>query len=152
MVVEKKLRLPLIMVENMEKRGLGRLKSEVCAICIDGWEEGGKVRELPCNHVFHQSCIDPWLLKHAILCPVCKRSILTPTLATSQKTRSFSSPVSSSFQFPRHTEFLPIPMDDAPLIHYRRTGTADLLETRVGWIGDSVKLLKDFFRRGGELV
>eukprot|EP00043_Microstomoeca_roanoka_P007256 m.69919 g.69919 ORF g.69919 m.69919 type:complete len:344 (-) comp13755_c2_seq1:76-1107(-) len=46
-----------------------------CAICIQDYEEGDVVRELPCEHLFHQVCVDPWLLEHSS-CPLCKRSVL----------------------------------------------------------------------------
>ncbi|OMH84231.1 Receptor-like protein [Zancudomyces culisetae] len=43
-----------------------------CAICIDDFVAGVKVRKLPCTHFFHTECIDPWLQKQSALCPVCK--------------------------------------------------------------------------------
>ncbi|KAJ3333206.1 E3 ubiquitin-protein ligase rnf13 [Blyttiomyces sp. JEL0837] len=49
---------------------------ECCAICIDEFVVGSRVRELPCHHQFHDSCIDPWLLNHNRLCPICKRDVL----------------------------------------------------------------------------
>src|SRR6185437_2787345 len=30
---------------------------------------------LPCRHIFHKSCVDPWLLEHRT-CPMCKSDIL----------------------------------------------------------------------------
>ncbi|WKX98838.1 hypothetical protein Q1695_014039 [Nippostrongylus brasiliensis] len=46
-----------------------------CAVCIDPYQIGDVVRTLPCRHVYHKSCIDPWLLEHRT-CPMCKADIL----------------------------------------------------------------------------
>ncbi|XP_014553709.1 hypothetical protein COCVIDRAFT_40356 [Bipolaris victoriae FI3] len=48
-----------------------------CPICMDDFEPNeSQVRELPCHHIFHPECIDPFLLGHSSLCPMCKRSVL----------------------------------------------------------------------------
>lgn len=47
-----------------------------CPICLGEFEDGDKVRVLPkCNHGFHVSCIDTWLLSHSS-CPNCRHSLL----------------------------------------------------------------------------
>jgi len=45
-----------------------------CPICINSFKQGDCLRTLPgCDHTFHRSCIDLWLLRRAD-CPLCKRS------------------------------------------------------------------------------
>ncbi|KAJ1970870.1 hypothetical protein H4R34_005924, partial [Dimargaris verticillata] len=64
----------------------------LCSICLDSFELHQHVRQLPCRHVFHVECIDPWLaaasiepkdadptrqtnrikFRHPPVCPMCK--------------------------------------------------------------------------------
>ncbi|KAI8824062.1 uncharacterized protein EV422DRAFT_576542 [Fimicolochytrium jonesii] len=66
--------------KEKEKEGRRPISTDCCAICIDNFGVGCRVRELPCRHCFHDTCIDPWLLHHALLCPVCKREIIPATV------------------------------------------------------------------------
>lgn len=46
------------------KIGDGHLKKEgdlQCTVCMDEFQLGDIARQLPCEHVFHQDCIIPWL-------------------------------------------------------------------------------------------
>jgi hypothetical protein len=48
-----------------------------CPICLDDFVHGETtIRELPCNHIFHPECIDPFLKDNSSLCPMCKTSAL----------------------------------------------------------------------------
>ncbi|MCD9559798.1 hypothetical protein HAX54_018097 [Datura stramonium] len=42
-----------------------------CAICLDEWEIGGVVKEMPCKHRFHGDCVEKWLKIHGS-CPICR--------------------------------------------------------------------------------
>ncbi|KAL1514773.1 hypothetical protein AB1Y20_003859 [Prymnesium parvum] len=44
-----------------------------CPVCQDVLIPTDEVRVLPCRHVFHGTCIDPWFQRSA-LCPICRRA------------------------------------------------------------------------------
>ncbi|KAF2680970.1 hypothetical protein K458DRAFT_84486 [Lentithecium fluviatile CBS 122367] len=55
----------------------GSFSQSTCPICLDDFEPiESQIRELPCHHIFHADCIDPFLLKNSSLCPLCKQSVL----------------------------------------------------------------------------
>lgn len=41
-----------------------------CSICTEDFKDGDHVRRLPCAHIFHPRCIDPWLSGFAVTCPL----------------------------------------------------------------------------------
>lgn len=48
---------------------------DCCAICLERFQEHQEVRALTCDHVFHATCIDRWLLYHRKTCPLCKAEL-----------------------------------------------------------------------------
>jgi len=42
-----------------------------CAVCKDEYALDEMVKSLPCDHLFHTACIDPWLELHDS-CPTCR--------------------------------------------------------------------------------
>jgi len=46
-------------------------KTKECYICLKNFSLNIKIRKLPCNHMFCQSCLIPWL-KSNYVCPTCK--------------------------------------------------------------------------------
>ncbi|XP_075056330.1 E3 ubiquitin-protein ligase RNF149 [Mixophyes fleayi] len=51
------------------------IEAENCAVCIENYKPKDVVRILPCKHIFHRQCIDPWLLEHRT-CPMCKLDVI----------------------------------------------------------------------------
>lgn len=41
-----------------------------CELCLEEYEEGHELLRLPCLHLFHSSCVGPWLQK-SYTCPIC---------------------------------------------------------------------------------
>uniref|UniRef100_A0AC11EQM8 Ring finger protein 126 n=1 Tax=Ovis aries TaxID=9940 RepID=A0AC11EQM8_SHEEP len=73
-----------------------------CPVCKDDYGLGEHVRQLPCNHLFHDGCIVPWLEQHDS-CPVCRKSLTGQNTATDPPGLagvSFSSSSSSSSSSP----------------------------------------------------
>ncbi|KAM0843620.1 hypothetical protein ACQ4PT_057589 [Festuca glaucescens] len=54
-----------------------------CCICLCPYEDGVELRELPCNHHFHCTCIEKWLHINAT-CPLCKFNIIKSNLGSEE--------------------------------------------------------------------
>ncbi|KAF5829675.1 hypothetical protein DUNSADRAFT_15674, partial [Dunaliella salina] len=64
------------------------LSTDSCAVCLELFEVGQAVRVLPsCGHIFHSTCVDPWLSSSAT-CPLCRkvRAWSMPSLSRSSGT------------------------------------------------------------------
>lgn len=44
-----------------------------CCICLADFKERERIRKLHCNHEFHKKCVDKWLIKGEVCCPMCRK-------------------------------------------------------------------------------
>jgi hypothetical protein len=61
-------RLP---TENFRRPATRNDEENKCNICWDQFEQNQTLRRLPCLHLYHSDCIDPWL-KRSNACPICR--------------------------------------------------------------------------------
>lgn len=45
--------------------------TETCVICLEDFKPEEEVMLTPCNHMFHEDCIVPWVKSHG-QCPICR--------------------------------------------------------------------------------
>ena len=74
--------------KNLEhlKEKLRKLHEEIykCNICLeemdceDGPKKGMPSKALPCNHEFHEECINSWLKRRTKDCPLCRAECKVP--------------------------------------------------------------------------
>lgn len=46
-----------------------------CSICLCEYEMGESVIRLPCNHIYHESCLGSWVTNH-VRCPLCNYDLM----------------------------------------------------------------------------
>ena len=79
LILERRLRI-LELKLSVKKFGTlkGDNKQTSCCICFEEFEEAVSVRETPCKHLFHETCILKWIkLKiEQPECPYCRTSLI----------------------------------------------------------------------------
>lgn len=69
-----------------------------CPICLEDFiPRETTVRSLPCHHIYHPACIDPFLLDNSSLCPVCKAQVV----AQEQNTNTFEPVTNAMVRYER---------------------------------------------------
>lgn len=51
---------------------------KTCSVCLADFTDSEKIRQLTCNHIFHQDCIDEWFTKYHSYCPLCQLDYYDP--------------------------------------------------------------------------
>jgi hypothetical protein len=68
-------------LSQQQQQGEGDVASSVhedsCIICFSDYTPGDLLKELPCKHYYHATCIDQWLLRSGN-CPLCKMPVWQP--------------------------------------------------------------------------
>ncbi|CDW53672.1 E3 ubiquitin protein ligase RNF13 [Trichuris trichiura] len=131
--------------------------TETCAICLEDFADGDKLRLLSCGHRYHCQCVDPWLLKRRKICPICKRKALDGSAddsdsdsADEQATPNESSPLLHSVSEDSLTDNLRVQVGKANnqshLLHRAYTGRK--LSFLCGLRQYSALLISNSFRTG----
>jgi hypothetical protein len=72
-------KLPIVKIETKHcKKGEkgAELEPPTCTVCCEGIPLGGKGMFMPCGHIYHPDCLNPWLKDHNT-CPVCRYELPT---------------------------------------------------------------------------
>ncbi|XP_021336982.2 RING finger protein 148 isoform X1 [Danio rerio] len=112
MYINRQLRRQQMEIKRETEKAIGKLEVRTlrtndpevdsddtgCVVCTDSYQRGEQVTVLPCRHLYHKKCIEPWLLEHPT-CPMCKYNILKSSIeedSYDQPSPSSSSSSSSS--------------------------------------------------------
>ena len=58
-------------LNNLEYLNSNQIQQE-CSICLESNEKDNCFGKLPCNHIFHITCILQWGYKNNKTCPICR--------------------------------------------------------------------------------
>ena len=59
-------------IQNLKKiKGHEIVEAKDCQVCFEKFKDEDTVNKLPCKHLFHTDCINPWFQGHNT-CPVCR--------------------------------------------------------------------------------
>merc|ERR1712086_842790 len=70
--VEAVKNLAVIEIEKKHMRMKGsKMEPPTCTICVEHIKLRDKGMFMPCGHIYHPACLNPWLLNQNT-CPVCR--------------------------------------------------------------------------------
>ena len=65
----------LLEEKELDEKSFEKYKEEKCVICLEDFNIGNKICNLPCLHIYHSFCIKNWL-KIRGKCPLCGKYLL----------------------------------------------------------------------------
>ena len=71
-------KLPIVKIESKhcKKSKTSKLEPPTCTVCCENIGIGTKGMFMPCGHIYHPDCLNPWLEQHNT-CPVCRFELPT---------------------------------------------------------------------------
>ncbi|XP_055034329.2 RING finger protein 148 isoform X1 [Misgurnus anguillicaudatus] len=119
-------------IAKLQVRTLRRRDPEVesedisCVICTDLFKHDEQVTVLPCRHLYHKKCIEPWFLEHPT-CPMCKYNIIKSKIDEDSSETNFCPPVMTLTTAGQHdTSHSDIQSMDTANCVYRDTDHVDV--------------------------
>ncbi|CAD8064905.1 unnamed protein product [Paramecium sonneborni] len=66
--------IPKKLQQKLKKMKMGKSNRQ-CSICCNNFQKDETIIQLPCKHIYHQSCLFSWL-DHSTKCPNCRSDVL----------------------------------------------------------------------------
>ncbi|KAE9543535.1 hypothetical protein AGLY_002335 [Aphis glycines] len=107
----------------------------VCIICREDMTAAA-AKKLPCNHIFHTSCLRSWFQRHQT-CPTCRLDILRPTPPTTQNSNIPVPPTSNLGRTVQETPLTNAAPSSSATDNSRGSNTSNHLHVSPGQAGSS---------------
>lgn len=52
-----------------------QMGDQMCSVCCQNYKVREKTKLLPCGHLFHHGCLQPWYTQHHATCPLCRQNL-----------------------------------------------------------------------------
>ncbi|ESQ46808.1 hypothetical protein EUTSA_v10027962mg [Eutrema salsugineum] len=87
--------IPVVRFSELNRPGSG---SDCCAVCLREFESEDEIRRLTnCQHIFHRSCLDRWMMGYnQMTCPLCRTPFIPDDQQVAFNQRIWSESISVS--------------------------------------------------------